>query len=780
MMREQCSLQPNYYGISCDAQDLQLAVQQLTTKSEAQFSEIKNEKWFNRVFNIVTFSNKNKIHVADQITSLAQAQSILIEILARLSDQDASISKMVMQAQSDIYILAQNSTYLQERLYLLEDKSYGIKENENLKNLNGQQKNILCGCLNEVSKLYAVPSDEQRLYANVLLSALASDAQVDNLEDALNDLEVSAKQKILSCIITYAYLYDHAMKSMEQKFLNDFIALFDLGQKTIKSLKQQAEDVYHLRGIDGCIDRYITDSVKITEATPFEIELSDALEDDTSDCESVEDDPNDKIDTSVAREPLELSGIISIEKRQVYENKIIHLTSTIIDCSSELEFRNCTIHYNENAESRIHLNNGASLAILSSTVICHGNGLDDCFFITAKSANTCKIDGSCFIDCVDFLTGDFNTFLFSDNECCDCCVKFLDIHTAGQGNAKVETNRFIFASEPTFEPITRLGENSRRIPVAWCISISGQNVLIDNCNISSVSSKDGTPCIYMDSVCFVRLTTYKETDAQIGFCTFTNVKNCIKGIPFIYNCVFRNCENVISCCDLVSCTILDNQFIDCCHVAQGLTQGSQIKNCQFYGGTQERYITTGYGASITIETCEFVNLRFKRSQYGGSGILEFKPLSKTKLKKNAGTKISRCIFNGVQLVSDNSKEAYLISVSEGQEPVKTPVVSVSECIFQNCATNNQTGTLIHQEMTYCGLMNRKAVFQVILVANCTGCDQVTGRHQYIPSTDFKLKQTDAEGNRFGSEILLEDISCEECLKIKADIFNGVNNNVKTE
>lgn len=205
--------------ISCDAQDLQLAVQQLTTKSEAQFSEIKNEKWFNRVFNIVTFSNKNKIHVADQITSLAQAQSILIEILVRLSDQDASISKMVMQAQSDIYILAQNSTYLQERLYLLEDKNYGIKENENLKNLNGQQKNILCGCLNEVSKLYAVPSDEQRLYANVLLSALDSDAQVDNLEDALNDLEVSAKRKILSCIITYAYLYDHAMESMEQKCL---------------------------------------------------------------------------------------------------------------------------------------------------------------------------------------------------------------------------------------------------------------------------------------------------------------------------------------------------------------------------------------------------------------------------------------------------------------------------------------------------------------------------------------------------------------------------------
>ena len=39
MTKEQCSLQPNYYGSSCDFQDLQSAVQQLTTKSDAQFEE---------------------------------------------------------------------------------------------------------------------------------------------------------------------------------------------------------------------------------------------------------------------------------------------------------------------------------------------------------------------------------------------------------------------------------------------------------------------------------------------------------------------------------------------------------------------------------------------------------------------------------------------------------------------------------------------------------------------------------------------------------------------
>lgn len=116
-------------------------------------------------------------------------------------------------------------------------------------------------------------SNEQRLYANELLNYLNADAQVTNLEDALDDLEDNAKRKILSCIITYMYLYDHTAESMEQDEQEDFIDLFDLGRKTIKSLKQQTVDTYRLRGVDGCIDRYITAPIEITEETPFEVEL---------------------------------------------------------------------------------------------------------------------------------------------------------------------------------------------------------------------------------------------------------------------------------------------------------------------------------------------------------------------------------------------------------------------------------------------------------------------------------------------------------------------------
>ena len=426
MTKEQCSLQPNYYGSSCDFQDLQSAVQQLTTKSDAQFEELKNEKWFHRIFNMVICPRKNNIRMAEQITSLAQAQGILIEILVRLADQDANIAGMVMQSQSDIRALAQNSAYLQERLYLLEDKSYGIKENENLKDLNSQQRNILSGCLNEASKLYVMPSNEQRLYANELLNYLNADAQVANLEDALDDLEDNAKRKILSCVITYMYLYDHTAESMEQDEQEDFIDLFDLGRKTIKSLKQQTVDTYRLRGVDGCIDRYITAPIEITEETPFEVELPEPKAAEGASEAQTEENGEEAIDTNAPREKLVLSGSIQNDGETIYKDKDIHFSSAIMNCKGTVRFINCTIHYNED-ESRIYLNSGTALEVASSTVICHGNCKSGDYFIRtvedrvgnavkSRTAGSCTVKNSDFVACVGFLKGSYESFLFDKNK----------------------------------------------------------------------------------------------------------------------------------------------------------------------------------------------------------------------------------------------------------------------------------------------------------------------------------------------------------------------------
>ena len=569
MTKEQCSLQPNYYGSSCDFQDLQSAVQQLTTKSDAQFEELKNEKWFHRIFNMVVCPRKNNIRMAEQITSLAQAQGILIEILVRLADQDANIAGMVMQSQSDIRALAQNSAYLQERLYLLEDKSYGIKENENLKDLNSQQRNILSGCLNEASKLYAMPSNEQRLYANELLNYLNADAQVANLEDALDDLEDNAKRKILSCVITYMYLYDHTAESMEQDEQEDFIDLFDLGRKTIKSLKQQTVDTYRLRGVDGCIDRYITAPIEITEETPFEVELPEPKAAEGASEAQAEENGEEAIDTNAPREKLVLSGSIQNDGETVYKNKDIHFSSAIMNCKGTVKFINCAIHYNEDEVSRIFLGDEASLQIESSTVICHGDR-EKGFFIqsieNSKGLGTCTITNSTFVDNLDFIKGKFDILDFNNNLTQGLYYPLMDIKV--KTSAKIRNSRFL-SHTPSFAKKYSKSGLDRQDELLYLHNESDYEpaeILIDNDvfvgkekfdfahseeqkehrMIGKSEEQEELLAIKGPSSKLFRYN--KDAMGTVSNCTFTNMGKCVSGMDTVTNCIFDGCSYAVDIC----------------------------------------------------------------------------------------------------------------------------------------------------------------------------------------------------------------------------------------
>ena len=83
------------------------ALDELTSKSQEQFEEMKKETWFNRLFDMLTFSNKKEIRVAEKITTIAQAQQVFIEMLMRLSVDDKRISQMVVQCQKNIHSLFQ-------------------------------------------------------------------------------------------------------------------------------------------------------------------------------------------------------------------------------------------------------------------------------------------------------------------------------------------------------------------------------------------------------------------------------------------------------------------------------------------------------------------------------------------------------------------------------------------------------------------------------------------------------------------------------------------------
>lgn len=768
MGKETCNLQPGYYGTSCDFQDIKNAVTLLSNKSEAQFEEIKNEKWYKRLFNIVTCSKKNNIRMAEQITSLAQAQEILVEILVRLADEDNQIAKLVMQSQNDIYQLAQASEYLQDRLYLLEDKCLGIKEYENLKGLDQQQRMILSACLHQACSLYEEPSEEQRFYANEVLTYLGTEASVDNLEEALDAMDDAAKRKIFSCIITYMYLYDHTEATLEQEPRQNFIDLFDLGRKTVKSIKQQVVDIHRLRGVNGCVGRCLITPEDITESTPFEVEIENAEdnEDTTTDESNYSEDW--EIDTSIEREYLKISGIIPVTAKKVYENKDIHFSSAIIECSGELEFRNCTIHYNEDSASHIYLRNQASLMILSSTVICHGCWKESQSFIIAGTNAVCVMAGVCFLDCVDFISGNFEVFRFEKNICFDCCKNFLDISIHKQGEAKIDDNVFLFLCEPFFKPIS---STEGTWPKGKCIDFHGSGKkLLSNCGVKCFSNQKSC---YMDSIIFVdfRPSRYSENgNNDVCYCSFSNVKNCIHGGTQIYNCIFDHCQKVIYSCP-AACSILNCQFVDCEHAICDMDQGGIIQNCQFSGSTKEGYISSNKGCPIKIISCEFANLSLaKENSLNNRGIILLGACSDKEISINGTTQISCCIFNGVKLTGWNTFSSYLITHSYSQPRVKQPIAYVSDCIFQNCVTDDLNGEIIKQKGTHYGRFNRVSHFPEISVYNCSGYDEVKDLNHSISPIALEMRETDSDGNKIGSGYILNH-SYEEYLEVKTSYLN---------
>lgn len=771
-------------------------MQQLTTKSDAQFEELKNEKWFHRIFNMVVCPRKNNIRMAEQITSLAQAQGILIEILVRLADQDANIAGMVMQSQSDIRALAQNSAYLQERLYLLEDKSYGIKENENLKDLNSQQRNILSGCLNEASKLYAMPSNEQRLYANELLNYLNADAQVANLEDALDDLEDNAKRKILSCVITYMYLYDHTAESMEQDEQEDFIDLFDLGRKTIKSLKQQTVDTYRLRGVDGCIDRYITAPIEITEETPFEVELPEQKTAEGASEAQTEENGEEAIDTNAPREKLVLSGSIQNDGETVYKNKDIHFSSAIMNCKGTVKFINCTIHYNEDSGSHIYLNDGIELSIMASTIICHGDCKKGNYFIQEINrawAKNCTIKNCVFIDCVGFIGCGCITFCFDNNKVQGTCAEFLSFGVKEE--AKISNNYFVFPDKPTFE--YRDANDAVATNFIYC---GGKNVFIEN-NIFECEKSIGAPSYMVENyICVIRGSAWigfdDETDkGTVSNCTFVRMNKCIEHIGTVKDCIFEKCNEAIIECGFL---ITENRFSECKNAIVNLCSRATLSNCQFIDCAGKELVTSRWNSQVTIQDCEFSNISLspvnsveeieqigelclknyirelipgKFSTLNTKGVLiEIGGVDKKFANSNRPSKIERCIFNGVHICSEGGfacnmgkwkackadrnltkdQMNFLISVyTANYDKFNYPRVIVSDCTFKNCAS-------VHQEIIntepYDSVFGSRHNYTAISVRNNYGLDNIGDPTSYVKSSDVKLKEIDANGNKIGSSL----------------------------
>lgn len=289
-----------------DYDSLKEAIIELSSASEEQFESIKAEKWYNRVFDMITFSQKGKKRLAEQIGTVAQAQHILVELLLRLSLNNTNISSLVKEQMVYIKRIQEQNIYMLERIMKLENISLGIKPSMDIGLLSKKNKQILSGCLYHISEQNPLSSEEQKYYANKVIGYIDIDVQMDNPLIGIASLDSDSRKKILACCMEYMFLLDYKIEDIDR--YSDFIDEFDFGRKTINEISTQIQAIHSLRGVEGFFQKYQMENFEEIEEVFF-IEFQEDIE--------IEDY---KIDKSIT---------IEVGKELIISNKNLYIDDTI-------------------------------------------------------------------------------------------------------------------------------------------------------------------------------------------------------------------------------------------------------------------------------------------------------------------------------------------------------------------------------------------------------------------------------------------------------------------
>lgn len=430
-MGEEVRVNPEMYSGSQEDYDaLKAAVKQLSSASQEQFETIKKEKWYNRVFDMVTFSQKGKKRIAEQVSTLAQAQQILIELLMRLSDNDSSVSRLVVESMEDIKRIQEQNLYLFSKIKKLEDISLGMKPDMDLNRLSEKNKKVLCACLYNINAQDGNASENQKAFANQVMNYLNVDAQMDHPTAALEDMDAESKKRILNCCMEYMFLKNCSNEGYDA--YEDFIYEFDFGNKTIKSIEKQIQSFYNLRGLDGFFTKYQTDNFEAPDDF-FTVDFGERDGETPADEEETIEMTDEVISTILQIKPGET---------KTYKNKNIHLKA-YINCEGDLIFDHCIIFYNEaDNGNEIKLSNKANLTITNSIILCKGIGENA--FITCAGAGQVTLDRNTFEDCSHFVkSGSICAFSMINCKLHNCFEDFIDLDIGSDPSTCVINNNMI-------------------------------------------------------------------------------------------------------------------------------------------------------------------------------------------------------------------------------------------------------------------------------------------------------------------------------------------------
>lgn len=733
-MREDLMLNvANFEATEENYDSLREAVQRLSSASEAQFESIKKEKWYNRVFDMVTFSQKGKKRLAEQIGTVAQAQQVLVELLLRLSANDSKVSELVLQNKSCIERIQEQNIYLLSRIKHLENVALGIKKDTDINGLSDENRELLCATIYYINQKYGDSSDEQKAFANAVLKYLGvADVQMDNPFTKLGNLNNDSKRKILACCMEYMFLKDCTEECIDE--YEDVLDEFDFGRKTLKEISRQIKAIYNLRGVEGFYSKYQDDTFEDFEDSFYADFLENA---------EIEEEFEEVDEESVELEEYYINSMFHVGSGETkrFDNKEIHIKS-FINCEGTLEFHNCVIYYNESDISdEITIGEDARIGLWNCIVIC--KGYDKKPFISGRDIKCLWLEKTTFIDCTHFAKISNGCIKILNCKLINCVAGFIDFTMDKQSTFDMLENVIIEQGQAKYikpldfkegipsmiktyytgfedseEHRCEVFDNLFLVDGKGAISfkdryhLEGNNMLVYKCTFKGISNN---------------IKTFQVED-----CEFIGCKNVIHASvcgmeeygTLIANCLFENCTNIISLGDMTN----------------GYT--TKIRNSQFISCYDKIVHPTWYGDSFEMEFCEFINVSSgKNGKHMDGSCIEF---------TEGKNRIKKCVFNGVEL-----RNGFLI----GGKSLKKPTgiyTYIEECNFMNCTTKANTGKIIDEYVVYDTLLAKKQRASVIAINGCRGLDKINKGEASITTANYSRKTSNDEGERIGATITAED------------------------
>lgn len=689
MGEERLKVDYDYFEEYCSFDDLKQAASILSISSEDEFNEIKNKKWFNRIYDAITFSKDNEKRVASEIQTLTQAQQLYIEILVRLSERDQQVSSLVEQCYGQIETLSEQDIQLAKKLRELQDRILlGIGKQSNIKDLSDRERVILGGILYYLgSNNEYIPSDNQKKYAHIILSYLGVDGQEINLSSSIESIRnIDSKKKILMCCMEYLFLYNTDLSYLDN--FNTLYEEFDFGHKTINEIKNIISNTYQLRGVQGFIDKYNQINKMDEDSFLFDIHIPETIEEEVN-LEEI------TIDQGI---------YISENEEKIISYKEIHIIA-YIHCNGRLVFENCYIHYNEeDISQQIIVSEGAQL-IFNNCII------DDCnkmkrYFIEAEKGSNITFYDCKLSDCAYFIKcNTTQNLIFDKCEINNPSELFIyGITVSGKiSECKLYFTKSVYKAFPDAVKNTSiicLEENNKE----HSFIINATNVI-------------GSDEYYKE---YHPVFIFYISDADYEGCIFQNLHGTsIVGYHSIKNCQFIDCLKPILASQQSStpASVLNCVF-DGCHEAILIWQddyasfrGSKkyiFSNCHFNDCDGKLLsalkIAEGKNVQLTdieVTLCEFNKCRIEdedRSLILFDELLGF-------------FDIHKCLFNDIKL-----KNAFLVSTKVYVKPPKPPG-KISDCTFKACKTNNSKG-IINEYGEYETIFGNIKTVKVVSVENC--------------------------------------------------------------